>query len=254
MLGARASRLSTSTSTDPASRSEQCRRGASAARLSATTLIARWKQIATKLMMILRLFAVKKSAQAVLGRSVYLRLMKDVQQHDDSSRSPEAPSVVINGEVLGAPLARGHGVAKEHPTTCLHPSTMIRPRANARQRWFTCLQCLARWDRKPLEYGGPAKETDYMRFGSHSDLTYAEVVQQFPRYCHWVTQTREVEVDSCPMLKRFADWLTAVGATSHLPMEEDQEIFPDSIPICSDSETGSVSLNSEWAQAQGSEQ
>ena len=210
-------------------------------------LIARWRAIKIKLMMVIRLFAIKKSAQAVLGRDTYLRILKDVQhQNEEDARPQDVPSRIVQGELLGAPLRRGTGAARLHPTQCDHPETSVKARANAKAKWFTCLQCQARWERKSLEPMEITTEHDFLLFGCHKDKTYGEMRQHHPSYCKWVLRTTELETDTCPMLMRFASWLMEVDAACEDNMD------PDSMPIYTESEGESPAastLNSDWARA-----
>ncbi|CAE7660472.1 RE1, partial [Symbiodinium sp. CCMP2456] len=48
---------------------------------------------------------------------------------------------------------------------------------------------------------------DVVGFGRHSNLTYGELVQQFPRYVDWVKTTHKETEETNPRLKRLAEWL-----------------------------------------------
>ncbi|CAE7246479.1 unnamed protein product [Symbiodinium necroappetens] len=48
---------------------------------------------------------------------------------------------------------------------------------------------------------------DVVGFGRHASLTYAELVQQYPRYAEWVTTTHKETEETNPRLKRLAGWL-----------------------------------------------
>ena len=48
---------------------------------------------------------------------------------------------------------------------------------------------------------------DVVGFGRHANLTYAELVQQFPRYAEWVTTSHKETEETNPRLKRLAGWL-----------------------------------------------
>ncbi|CAE7633802.1 RE1, partial [Symbiodinium sp. CCMP2456] len=48
---------------------------------------------------------------------------------------------------------------------------------------------------------------DAVGFGRHASLTYAELVQQYPRYTEWVKATHKETDETNPRLKRLAAWL-----------------------------------------------
>ena len=54
----------------------------------------------------------------------------------------------------------------------------------------------------------PATGMDPVGFGRHASLTYEEIMQEWPDYCHWLLQTaRENGKESDYRLQRLAGWL-----------------------------------------------
>ena len=51
--------------------------------------------------------------------------------------------------------------------------------------------------------------------------SFEEMVEMYPQYCEWVIQTREIEDETSPDLKHFADYLllTGFGGRTHRMQE-----------------------------------
>jgi len=209
MLGARACRLSAETGAS-SSASQSTRKGeGSVAKWSPTELMHRWKIMTLKMMMVIRVYAIKLQAQAVLGKENYFRVLADVRDQDHTTRAQSSTMTrIIGGYLVGTPLSRGQGPAKFSPDQCNHPSTTMKPRGNKNQQWFTCMQCQARWERNGLNHQGKdPNPQDLVGFGMYSHMTYAEVIRHHPRYCDWVLETMEQEADYQPLLGRFGTFL-----------------------------------------------
>ena len=52
-----------------------------------------------------------------------------------------------------------------------------------------------------------APEEQKVRFGKHSNLTYKEITESYPKYCEWVITTSEMEDEACPQLHELARYL-----------------------------------------------
>lgn len=52
----------------------------------------------------------------------------------------------------------------------------------------------------------PGHAKDHCGFGQYADRTYAQVLEEDPRYCKWVITTAN-EGDACLRLRRLATWL-----------------------------------------------
>ena len=119
----------------------------------------------------------------------------------------------------------------------------MKPRGNKNQKWFTCHQCQARWERSSVNPGADTAPSDLMNFGVYATLTYEEVAQNRPSYCDWVQNTTEMESDVSPQLARFGHYLM-MRADPGLDLE-------GAIPIntFSDSEAAAASsISSSWAR------
>ena len=107
MLGARASRLTHASSSQPAAPAPDQYQGP---RVSETTRNALWRSLVLKLLWVLNSFEVKKRTLAVLGREVYQRVFNLAQESAAASSSgAQTPSRVINGECVGSSMAQGSG-------------------------------------------------------------------------------------------------------------------------------------------------
>ena len=93
------------------------------------------------------------------------------------------------------------------PEQCHHPLASMKPRGNRNQKWWTCLQCQARLERKSIDHDAEITPNDLMNFGTYATMTYEEVVIHHPVYCGWVTNTMELESEVSPQLARFAQYL-----------------------------------------------
>ncbi len=122
MLGARACRLSAETGAS-SSANQSTRKGeGSVAKWSSTELMHRWKILTLKMMTVIRVYAIKMQAQAVLGRDNYLRVIADVRDQDHTTRAQTSSTMrIIGGYLVGTPLSRGKGLARLSPDQCNHP-------------------------------------------------------------------------------------------------------------------------------------
>ena len=126
----------------------------------------------------------------------------------------------------------------------------MKARGNRHQKWWTCMQCQARWERHEFNQTAQGLPTDLMNFGAYATMTYEEVATQHPAYCQWALQTMSVEEDISPQLKRFALYLIAREAEDRtVPMEHDPE-GATPMPTWSEGEsvTPPSTLGSEWTR------
>jgi hypothetical protein len=166
-----------------------------------------WKIVVLKVLWVLDNYQLKKRTQAVLGKDAYLRI---IQQAKTEPEPTEQFSKVINGEIVGKALPPGDGVQEVDPAQCEHPTTCMKRRGNKKNAWWTCNQCLSRWERKSLDSQASRSEiprgTDLVTFGRHVGKTFAHVYNELPQYGQWVLSTVETE-ESCDQLRRLAAYL-----------------------------------------------
>ena len=209
MLGARASRISSSSSRDPAPPSTSSADRRKAAVLTHEQLLGRWKSTVLKVLIVLNVFDHKNRVMAALTKPVYHRILGEVKSKD--ARNHESDKIVItrvvNGEIMGKLLEDSEkGMATTQPMMCNHHK--LKRRGNKWSKWFVCEDCLQRWERTemPSQSSIPSS-TDLMLFGHHAGLTYEEVKSKHPQYVNWVKLTAASEDPSSTMLMRFAQYI-----------------------------------------------
>ena len=214
---------------------------ASTANLSESEREARWKIITLKLLWVLRNFTIKHCTQAVLGRDAYQRIFHRIKNTAESSKG--IVSRVINGEIVGKPLPRGKADdCRILPEMCPHEAKHMKGRGNKNTMWWTCANCQSRWERRTVDTTpatGPPTDTEVLTFGKCVGQTYKQTATKNPDYCQWILQTADGDGDSCPQLKRFAQYLvdrerTAVDALA--PREETESESEASNSSMSDAE------------------
>jgi len=140
-------------------------------------------------------------------RGVLEKLQEVKDQHETEQRQPKPPRRIINGEVVGRPLAPGGGPRTMEPNLC--PHHQMKARGNRNSKWWTCLECQSRWDRYTyVETDQAPQGTDVLTFGCHQGRMFEDVMLSEMTYCEWILQTIENEPDTCPGLRRFAMYLT----------------------------------------------
>ena len=103
-------------------------------------LLARWKSMAIKLFLVIRVYAVRSMARTLLGPQSYLRIFGAARR---AAEAPEAPQVsrVIKGQVVGKPLPPGDNPVTIDPVLCTHPEKSMKPRGNRSEKWWTREPC-----------------------------------------------------------------------------------------------------------------
>lgn len=213
MLGQRASRICAG-----APASSQPVRGSSAVgaveHLSPIVREAKWRQFALKLMLVLRSYVQKRALQAMLGKEVYARIFETTKKQEERMTADQhlvGDGRVINGEIVGRPLTAGGAKATVDPAICQHHSAAMKARANRSQKWWTCIDCQSRWDRRDMsiyEDQDPSA-SELILFGKYQGSEMASVRATDRNYCQWVLYTAEQEnTKACPHLLRFATYLT----------------------------------------------
>ena len=204
--------------------------------------------------------SMKARAIAALGKEPYLRLVGETKRIS----AEEGSQRVINGQQVGKKLTPSSGTPEVSPDVCPHPLEKMKARSNMQTKsdgtqkgkvWWTCLQCLSRWERIPLPTAKPKparKErkllgTNLMGFGRHKEKTYLDVWCNHQGYCTWAMTTDETQTDASPQLRRFATWLRQGDD----PMEESEiheEEDPTQVHIGTDSEE--MSDTEDWARVE----
>jgi len=176
--------------------------------------MCRWFIIVKKMMMVMTVLTVKSRAIAVLGRSTYLKMFQETKALSQKEEQ-KVFTKIIRGEVVGQRLPDGKPSASEDapepkdPEMCSHPASQMARRANGRESWWSCKDCLARWQRCSLEeYKGTGAGTDkdVVTFGIHMGKTYLDVHRD-PAHAQWVMMTVEQDPSSGPEVKRLAEYL-----------------------------------------------
>ncbi|MCP3886716.1 MAG: hypothetical protein GY700_14840, partial [Propionibacteriaceae bacterium] len=97
------------------------------AKWSPTALLQRWKKLILKMMMVIRIYAIKLQAQNILGKDNYLRVIADVRDQDHTTRAQISSTTrIIGGQLVGTPLSRGKGPARLNPDQCHHPTASMK--------------------------------------------------------------------------------------------------------------------------------
>ena len=223
MLGERAAR--------PLESSRQNRDASSSASTPVTVavlttekrLVARWKKMCYKVLIILMHFETKNTVIEALGKQRYLRVFQQIRENEEEEleqqRTQNSFYRVIEGELMGNVLK--DSATKQNQLTCSHskPNDIIKER-NRTSKWFRCVRCNRRWERKPLpdRDAEPAAE-NLMLFGRHAHLTYQQVYETKPNYVIWAREQAEryeftyIEPHlqkNYSQLMRFNAWLTSL--------------------------------------------
>ena len=201
---------------------------------------ARWKSLMIKVFLMFEFLAKRLKLILLLGENVFQMLCKASLPQIPMMETPEVagsnvehlevviPLRVIRGEIVGDTLPPGEGetdkkYANTDPMECNHPVDQMRARANQHQEWWTCQQCLNRWERKKIRKIIPiAKEPgdqEIVTFGKHKGMTFQQVYQTDRQYCCWAVKTMEAGDNRNPCSKgllRFARYVAEVQM-----MEED---------------------------------
>ena len=192
-----------------------------AARLTTQERLGRWRALSLKVFLILQNVQLKRTSQEILGRDAYRRIFQQL----DGMLYPTAPVVmhrVINGQVMGKQLPLREEESSDMQAMCQHPFDQIKTRGNQKAKWFTCLRCSARWERKALpEQTGPAQSTDLITFGEKMiGKTYEEAFED-TEYVRWVLTTAESgEAQAYPGLIRLARFFAEAEAEVALQEED----------------------------------
>lgn len=187
------------------------------ARLSPIERTCRWFIIAKKLLMVMTVLNLKARAIAVLGKATYLKIFQETKALSQQEEK-KVFTKIIRGEVVGRRLPDAKPPAtkpgEEMPETldpemCQHPAIKMVMRANKDEKWWTCKDCLGRWQRRSLEtyHGeGPGTDRDIVTFGIHMGETYLDVHED-PAHSQWVMMTAEQDPASGPEVRRLAEYL-----------------------------------------------
>ena len=181
-----------------------------------------------KILMVFKVVDTKNKAKAVLGQDAYLRVF---QQSKGSEEEKKKFTKIINGEVVGKELPSSKSASSEatmEPEMCPHPAKKMVRRGNKNSQWWTCTQCMTRWERLPLESLEPkaatTKDTDLVTFGQYEGKTYLEVFQD-PTHAQYVLMTAEQDPKASPAVKRLARYLVEKERSAtweEVPIQHDQ--------------------------------
>ena len=213
MLGQRACRVMNTSSGNSRKQARSSSSPASTAKLTESEREARWKIVTIKLLWVLRNFMMKNCTQAVLGREAYQRIFHRIKSSAEASRG--IVNRVINGEIVGKALPSNASLGApviNLPEMCQHESRYMKTRGNRTTKWWTCISCQSRWERRPLDMTpttGPPTDTEVLTFGKFVGMTFLQTATMNPNYCKWILQTAESEGDSSPQLQRLAQYLVA---------------------------------------------
>jgi len=209
MLAARASRLlglggSSSSSANPTQRTL-------GDRLSEPQRLARWKIFTLKLLWVLDAFGRKRRTQAVLGEDSYRKIFQEARTREEKDLHHNRPlTTIINGEIVGKPLKPGDGEVLTDPAMCSHPSPSMKRRGN-KMKWWTCVQCQSRWERRSMEEQipeGPPRGIEMMMQGTSAGSDFNHIYETRKEYCKWVLLTAAEGVEEAtPQLLRLATYI-----------------------------------------------
>ena len=156
---------------------------------------------------------VKKARIAILGQDVYQNIfaeIKRVARQEEATRESKNWQV-IDGQYVGRKYTKAtKGTPEVDPAVCSHAAQNMRSRGNGRQNWWTCIACLTRWERIPIEIkdaGADATDHDVLAFGKHAGKTYLEVLTDHPSYAKWVISTDEYGDNTNKQFAHFARWI-----------------------------------------------
>ena len=185
-------------------------------RLSSQERTCLWRTLLLKVSLLFRTLQQLGKAQILLGKETYDRIF-GMSQSQLSNQEP-VQFRMVKGEVVGRRLTAGGGKvdlkrAHKDPTMCEHPHHSMKARSNKTAKWWTCVDCLSRWERLPantlLEMNPEDLGQEMVSFGKHAGSTYQQVKQEDPKYCQWVMQTTEYGEPS-PEMRRLAQYLKPV--------------------------------------------
>jgi len=178
-------------------------------KLSNTARLARWKIFVTKLFWVLANYAMKQRTVAVLGRSTYLRVFQQIKKQ--GAQTAETVTRIIQGEIVGKAISPAEGTQNVEPHMCQHPMFSMKQRGNKTSKWWTCIQCLSRWERRSLADSTPdgqPTDQEISMFGKHQGKTFSWILEQDAAYCQWVLMTMESSGESCSnQFRRLAQYL-----------------------------------------------
>jgi hypothetical protein len=186
---------------------------AGSAKYSESERVSKWKTLFLKVMVILQTVAQQSKAKYLLGEMIYNKLFVT-----NKIQAPTTETVKYryqNGQVIGKPLPAGEGKVDRSkvqmdPAVCQHPSHAMKARGNTTTKWWTCAQCLSRWERLAVEQISNLQEEpedlSILTFGKYMGSSYAEVYEMDKPYCSWILNTAE-KGDSSPLLQHFAQYL-----------------------------------------------
>ena len=166
-----------------------------------------------KLFAVLRVYEIKRQTQAALGKVAYQRIFRQIA---DATEQPGETTVnkIINGEIVGKRLpdaaSSSTSERNQDPAICPHPPISMKARGNKTYKWWTCLNCLSRWERKSLSEAttqGATTDSEKVLFGKFAGKTFLEIFKDAPQYAQWVLMTAENEVECSTQLKRLAQYL-----------------------------------------------
>ena len=176
---------------------------------------ARWIRLTLKLLWVVQSFAIKKATQAVLGDRAYNRIFHQVR--DMNTAASGTRQRIVQGQLVGRRLEDSTGKTQggHDPRTCQHEDQNMKARGNARQTWWTCLRCGARWERMDLPASsatGPATVTTVMTSGRHAGKTFGEIFTEDQHYVQWAMMSVEMG-DATPEVRRFAQFAVTLERT-----------------------------------------
>ena len=165
-----------------------------AGNLSSWQRMARWKNIVLKLLMVFRVYEVQEKAKIVLGKDTYNKIFQQVK--DNPAAQKQEIYRIVGEEIVGRQLPRGEGKeaekATQQPALCQH-ANLVR-RGNRTDKWWTCKDCVSRWERRSMKDVEPTstslQDTDLVTFGKHLGGTYLQVYQD-QTYAQFILQAAE---------------------------------------------------------------
>ena len=188
--------------------------------------------------MILDQAFVKRARIAILGHDVYMNIFAEVKRVVNQDEKKESKNwQVIDGQYVGRKYPKpSKGSPEVDPAVCPHNPQYLKPRGNGRQNWWTCVACLTRWERIPIEIkeeGADAKDSDVLAFGKHAGKTYLEVLTDYPSYTRWVISTDEHGDNTNKQFAHFARYIRKKEYEEANPPDDaeisDMEMVPDDL-------------------------
>ena len=115
---------------------------------------------------------------------------------------------ILNGQIIGKKLPNDSKSEKtptaslKTPELCLHAADRMMKGGNKNTKWWTCKDCLTRWERQPIgDRSGPPLPTDLMMFGKYPTETYEKVYRDHGRYALWLQASVDYETPSSAHLR-----------------------------------------------------